>query len=89
MTATDRTKFNAEVEQLLKPVLKQLYLEWKQYDAGMVHQEFTHYICGRNHAKILRLVNSRRHRKLKFKQLKCELENVRVKKELEEFEKNL
>jgi hypothetical protein len=89
MLYNEKIQFEAEVEAMLKPILKQLYLEWKQYDALTIHQSLTHYICKRNHAKILNLVNRRRHRKLKFKQLKCELENVRVEAELEEFEKNL
>jgi hypothetical protein len=89
MLYNEKIQFEAEVEAMLKPILKELYLTWKQYDAAVVHQAFTHYICKRNNAKILNLVNRRKHRKLKFKQLKSELENVRVKAELEEFEKNL
>jgi hypothetical protein len=89
MDYNNRLQFEQDVEQMLKPVLKQLYIKYSRYDALTIHQSLTHYICKRNHAKILNLVNRRRHRKLKFKQLKCELENVRVEKEISEFEKNL
>jgi len=85
MLYKDKILFEKELEALLKPLLKSLYLKWNMYDASMVHQAFTHYICGRNNAKILKLVNSRKRRKLKFKKLKSELENVKVAQELNKY----
>jgi len=89
MTPTHRIQFNAELEALLKPLLKSLYLKWQAYDAATIHECFFMYVSKRNHEKILKLVNRRHHRKLRYKQLKSELENVRVAQEIKEFEKNL
>lgn len=89
MTYNEKIKFEQDVEQLLKPMLKELYLKWSSYNSIIIHQEFLNYIFKRTHAKILKYANSKKHRKLRYKALKLELENVRVAKEISEFEKNL
>jgi predicted transcriptional regulator len=89
MIHSEKVQFGKDVEELVKPILQQLYIKYGKYDSVIIHAEFVNYMQSRNHSKFLKFANSKKHRRLRFKKLQCELETVRVERELKEFEDSL
>jgi hypothetical protein len=89
MLHKEKVQFGKDVEAAVKPILQQLYIKYGKYDSVIVHAEFVNYMQSRNHSKFLKFANGKKRRKLRFKKLQCELETVRVERELKEFENSL
>lgn len=90
MTTNDRVQFGKDAEELYKNLMKSLYIKWSdKYDSVVIRETFAYWVTTHNHLKIMSLINKRKHRKIKYKMVKTELENLKVKSELDNFVESL
>ena len=86
MTKNDRNEMNRDFEEMYKREMKNFYLKWRQqYSPAEVSEMFFYFIAKHRHEKIMDLVNKRKHRKLKYRKVKAELDNIKTKAELDNF----
>jgi hypothetical protein len=83
----DKAEFEKQVEQMYKPLMQQLIMDWKErYDSATIRQCFCFWVVKHAHEKILDAFNHRKHRKLKYAKVKHELETLKVKNSLENLD---
>ena len=85
MNQKERMELNRDIEAAYKEIMRPLYLKWRQYANGEVNEMFSYWIARHHHEKIMDLYNRRKHRKLRYKAVKEELDRVKTKDELNNF----
>lgn len=85
MNYIDKILFYKDVEEIYKKSIRPLYLKYKQYSNAEIREEFSYWVATHNHQKNLELVNRRKHRKLKYKAVKSELDTLKTKEQLANF----
>lgn len=85
MKYVDKIKLSKIVLESYKSMMIPIYKEFRSYDSVEVRLETVKILNNHCHSKLLEFISGRKHRKLKFKKIKQELELATKKNEFDNF----
>lgn len=85
MTYKDKLQLHRDLDMMFKPLLKQIYIRYRQYPSPVVRAEFVAWAVQHQHEKLLELLGKRSRRRLRNSKAKAELDMLKTKQELENY----
>jgi len=90
MTRKEMAQLHTDIQTAYKAAIKPLYIKYQnQLSNGAISEMFFYYIAKHQHEKIMNIFRKRSYRRKIYKRTRDELEQLKVKTELENFEKSL